>query len=92
MKNKARMGFIVKLAIIFVIIFCLVSIFNLRTGYNDLKNQEQQLLLEKEKYEENINRLLSEINHPMNEEYVRRIAREKLNYYLPDEIVFYSDR
>ncbi len=92
MENKSRMGFIVKLAIFFVIVFCAISIFRMRSEYNGLQKEEKQLLLEKAKYEDNIDRLISELEHPIDEEYVRRIAREKLNYFLPDEIVFYSNR
>lgn len=92
MKNGMRMNFIVKLAILAVMCFCAVSILRMRSEYNDLVKTEQELLKKKSEYEDSIDRLRSELEHEMDEDYIRRVAREKLNYYLPDEIVFYSDR
>lgn len=87
-----RFSFFVKLAILVVICFCAVNIIRLRTEYNDLKDTEAQLEQQKEDYLDEIDRLKNELERPMDDEYVMRIAREKLNYYLPDEIIFYNDR
>ncbi len=86
MKNGGRLNFFVKLTILVVICFCAVNIIKLRTDYNDLKDREAELLKEKAEYEEAIDKLKFDL------EQVMRIAREKLNYYLPDEIIFYNDR
>lgn len=91
MKN-ARLNFFIKLTILVVICFCAVNIIRLRTEYNELKATEAELIKQKAEYEETIERLKAELEHPMDDEYVMRIAREKLNYYLPDEIIFYNDR
>ena len=53
---------------------------------------EAELLKEREAYEEEIERIREELDHEMDDDYIMRIAREKLNYYLPDEIIFYNDR
>jgi cell division protein FtsL len=75
-----------------VICFCAVNIIRLRTEYNSLVEAQNKLEEQKEAYEEEIERLKSELERPMDDEYVMRIAREKLNYYLPDEVIFYNDR
>lgn len=92
MKKSARLNFFIKLTILVVICFCAVNIVRLRTEYNSLKAQEEELLKQREEYLDEIDRLKAELEHPMDDEYVMRIAREKLNYYLPDEIIFYNDR
>ena len=92
MKKTARFNFFVKLTILVVICFCAVNIVRLRNDLNNLKEQEQNYIEEKARYEEEIHRLREEYERPMDDEYVMRIAREKLNYYLPDEIVFFNDR
>lgn len=89
---KGRLNFFTKLTIIVVICFCAVNIIRLRTEYNGLVEQEKALKEEKENYEDEIDRLKSELSRPMDDEYVMRIARDKLNYYLPDEIIFFNDR
>ena len=91
MKN-ARLNFFIKLTILVVICFCAVNIIRLRTEYNSLLETQNKLEQQKEAYEEEIERLKSELERPMDDEYVMRIAREKLNYYLPDEVIFYNDR
>lgn len=91
MKNGGRLNFFVKLTIIAVICFCVVNILKLRSDYNDLKIKEKDLIAEKEKYMDAIEQLRSELEHPMDNEYIMRVAREKLGYYLPDEIIFYND-
>lgn len=50
------------------------------------------MLKEKAEYEEAIDKLKFDLEQEMDEDYIMRIAREKLNYYLPDEIIFYNDR
>lgn len=87
-----RFSFFVKLAILVVICFCAVNIIRLRTEYNDLKDTQAQLEQQKEDYLDEIDRLKNELERPMDDDYVMRIAREKLSYYLPDEIIFYNDR
>ncbi len=92
MNKTARFNFFIKLTILVVICFCTVNIIRLRGDFNNLHDQEKELLEEKERYEEEINRLKENLEHEMDDEYIMRIAREKLNYYLPDEIIFYNDR
>ena len=92
MKKKARFNFFIKLTILVVICFCAVNIIRLRGDYNNLKDQENEYLEQKEQFEEEIAHLLDEYNRPMDEEYIMRIARQKLNYFLPDEILFFNDR
>ncbi len=92
MKKSARLNFFIKLTILAVICFCAVNIIRLRTEYNSLKAQEAELLQQRDDYLDEIDRLKAELEHPMDNDYVMRIAREKLNLYLPDEIIFYNDR
>jgi cell division protein FtsB len=92
MKKTARFNFFIKLTILVVICFCAVNIIRLRNDYNNLRDQEKELLEEKERYEDEIAKLKEDLLHDMDDEYIMRIAREKLNYYLPDEIIFFNDR
>lgn len=92
MKKTARFNFFIKLTILVVICFCAVNIIRLRNDFNNLRDQEKELLEEKERYEDEIARLKEDLLHDMDDEYIMRIAREKLNYYLPDEIIFFNDR
>ena len=92
MKKTARFNFFIKLTILVVICFCAVNIIRLRNDFNNLRDQERELLEEKERYEDEIAKLKEDLLHDMDDEYIMRIAREKLNYYRPDEIIFFNDR
>ena len=92
MNSGGRLNFFVKLTILVVICFCAGNIIMLRADYNDLRDREEELLREKQQYEDAIDKLRSDLDHEMDNDYIMRIAREKLNYYLPDEIIFYNDR
>ena len=87
-----NLNFFVKLTLVVVIIFCIVSIIRLRTSYSDLVASENEMKAQRIAYIDEIDRLREELDHELDQDYVMRIARERLNYYLPDEILFYSDR
>ena len=85
-------NFFIKLGIFVLIAFCVINIFTLRSKYNSLLETEKQLRAQKEEYLEEIDRLKEELEHEMDDEYIMRIAREQLDFYLADEILFFSDR
>ena len=87
-----NLNFFVKLTMIVIIIFSVVSIVRLRTSYRELEAAEAEMQEQRVAYLDEIDRLKEELDHEMDQDYVMRIARERLNYYLPDEILFYSDR
>ena len=81
----------VRLAVIIVITVCLITILKLQIQFNKL-NEERKVLTEQvEEYREDIEELKAEIERPFDDEYVIRVAREKLGYHLPDEIIYYND-
>lgn len=81
----------VKIAVIIVVAVCLITILNLQIQFNKL-NEEKKLLEEQvREYSEDIEELKAEIERPFDDEYVIRVAREKLGYHLPDEIIYYND-
>ena len=92
MKQSTRLNFFIKLAILAVIVFCVVSIVRLRSDLQRLRRDEAALLAQKAAYEEEIEKLKADLAEEMDDDYIMRIAREKLNYYLPDEIIFFNDR
>ena len=87
-----NLNFFVKLVIVIVIVYCIVTIITLRTKYNNMMTTESELIKQRDDYIEEIDRIREELEMEMDDDYIMRLAREKLNYYLPDEILFYSDR
>ena len=59
--------------------------------YSELERQKEALEDKVEEYEAEIEELEYLIDCPVDYDYIVRIAREKLNLYLPDDIIYYND-
>ena len=59
--------------------------------YSELQREKEALEQKVEEYENEIERLEYLIDCPVDYDYIVRIAREKLNLYLPDDIIYYND-
>jgi len=81
----------VRVAFIVLMIFCFVTTLSLQLEYNRLKTEAAALENQIEEAAENVEELQNALNTPFDYEYIIRFAREKLNYRLPEEIVFYND-
>lgn len=88
---KIKMNFFVKTAIAVFICFCLILIINLQMELKDLKDNNILLYEQIETYNDNIEQISEQLAQPYNDEYVERVAREKLNYRMPNEIIFFND-
>ena len=79
-----------------VIIFAMmivgvVSIVKLQLEYNSLQVRRDASLAEIQNTGERMEMLQSSLDMPFNDEYIIKIAREKLNLRLPEEIVYYNN-
>ena len=81
----------VRVAFIILMVFCLVTTLSLQLEYNRLKVEKAALEKQITDAAENVEELTYALNTPFDHEYIIRFAREKLNYRLPEEIVFYND-
>ncbi|MBQ3182144.1 MAG: septum formation initiator family protein [Clostridia bacterium] len=86
-----RTNIFVRIAVIIVIVVCLITILKLQIQFNRLNEEKKVLSAQVEEYQEDIEELKAEIERPFDDEYVIRVAREKLGYHLPDEIIYYND-
>lgn len=89
MKNKVNLKKIIKLAFAIVVGIYIVSIFMKQQKTLNSYNASQEyyaLQIDKQKkYKEELTELKNNINSP---EYIEKIAREKLDMYLPNERVY----
>lgn len=87
----SKTNLFVKIAIVIVVVVCLVTILKLQIQFNQLNEERKILEAQVNEYVEDIEELKAEIERPFDDEYVIRVAREKLGYHLPDEIIYYND-
>lgn len=59
--------------------------------YSELQREKQALEDKVEKYEAEVEKLEYLIDSPIDYDYIVRVAREKLNLYLPNEIIYHND-
>ena len=69
-------------------IVALVNFVSRIVEYNEMQTRKEQLLADINEAKDNIEELEYWIEAPMDDEYIMKFAREKLDLYRADEIVF----
>lgn len=90
-KKHSEMNIFVRFAVVVFVIASLFSSVKILMKYNDYRDKTEKLQIEKEEYVENIERIEYELSLDFDDEYVIRIAKEKLNLCMPGESVYYND-
>ena len=78
---------------LFIALILVSSIFIFATRlmeYNELRQEKEELESQIQQQQQQIDKLNRDIAAPMDDEYIIRVAREKLNLYFPDETIFYG--
>lgn len=80
-----------KIAVFVFAALCIISIFSFNADKQELLAQKKALEEEISRCEEEILAMENDLSKPYDDEYIIRVAREKLNMRLPEEIVFITD-
>lgn len=89
--EKTRSNTIIRWVIVGILLLsAIVSAINIMQ-YNQKMNEAKKLEAEKEILEEKIEEMRYRLDSPLDDDYIARIAREKLGLCYPDEIIFYGD-
>ena len=88
---RQRANIVVRLAVLCVAVFLVFSAVNMQFRLSELR--ENKALLEEQLavLEDRLIYMQLRLDAPITDEYIRRIARGKLNYRESDEILFYND-
>lgn len=89
--NSWKDNVFVRVALLVLAAFCVVTILSLQLEYNRMKTERDALSAQIAEAQQKVDELQNALDTPFDDEYVIKIAREKLNYRLPEEIVFYND-
>ena len=88
---KSRSNIFVKAAAVVFIVFCAVTIIRMQFEFNALKESKTKVEEQIKVYELKIDELQARLEEDFDTEYIMRIAREKLKFRLPEEIIFYNN-
>lgn len=89
--HSIRMSIPVKLAVFFAFVFLIITYISIQIKYNNLAAQQDELNARIETVNDSIEALQNRLDTPFDKEYVISLAKSKLGYCLPDEIIFYND-
>ncbi len=88
---KRKSNIFIKAATFVFIVFCTVTIIKMQFEFNNLKDDKAEVEEQIKNYELKIDELQARLEEDFDTEYIMRIAREKLNFRLPEEVIFYND-
>ncbi len=81
----------VKIAAVITVVFCVITLLSSNAEREELRLERDRLAALVEEYNDEILGLENDLAAPINDDYIIKIAREKLNMRLPEEIVFVTN-
>jgi len=96
-KSKRRLShakirsMVIAVAVSLLLIVALINFVSMLVEYNEMQAKKEMLLEEINDTKDNIEELEYWIDAPMDDDYIMKFAREKLDLYRADEIVFAGD-
>ena len=91
MFEKKKLSLFAKVALLAFFAFCAITVVSQYLSMHDLEKTEAELQRQQQILQEDIDRIQDQLDRPFDEEYIQKVAREKLGYHLPQEIIFYND-
>ena len=82
---------LLRLMLAILLIVSLVLFISSLLKYDSLMREKEELAKERDELTLEVEELRYLIDSPVDYDYIVRVAREKLNLHLPDEIVYYND-
>ncbi|HPE95126.1 MAG TPA: septum formation initiator family protein [Bacillota bacterium] len=89
--GSVKTNIFVRLAVVAVVLFFIITVIDLRSQLNSLKDEKERLETTVIKLNDNIEEINAELDTPLTDEYIEKIARELYDYRDADEIIFYND-
>ena len=71
-----------------LLVVSLITFISKLVAYNELQNKKSELEAQVHRYKDSIEELEYWLEAPMDDDYIMKFAREKLDLFRPDEIVF----
>lgn len=90
-KERLKLNVFVRIAFVMVIVFLAVTAIKIQLEINELEEKKTALNEQIDDYVFSIDKIQNDLNTPVDDDYIIRIAKEKLNLRLPEEIIFYND-
>lgn len=90
MKKTFEMNIFVRCAVVLCIVASLATAVRMLMKYNDYRERIEVLNAKKEAYEESIEEIKYNLTREFDDEYVIRVAKDKLNLCMPGDVIYYN--
>ena len=90
-KKIKRSNLIIRISFILIFVFLFISVINLQVQIRDLRVEREKRAAQLQTLQDSIDELELRISTPIDDKYIERIARDRLGYRKPGEIIYYND-
>lgn len=87
-RKPIRANLIVRIAFTLIFIFLFVSVINLQVEMNELRQLRDERVAKVAQLQDDVDELELRIAEPIDDEYIERVARDRLGLRKPNEIIF----
>lgn len=88
--KKQKFSFILSIGLLLVAGYFVISLINVQMDIKDRKEKAAELEVQYQQQLAENERLQAVVDGGDEDEYIERVAREKLGYVMPDEKVYYN--
>ena len=85
------MNYIKQIIFIFIIVLMMIVALRVQISINESNRTKEEKISENEMLLHENEKLKNELEAPVDDEYLKRVAEEKLDYKDPDKQYFYND-
>ena len=82
---------VITIAICLLLVVSIITFISKIVEYNELQNKKSELEAQVHQYKDSIEELEYWLEAPMDDDYIMKFAREKLDLFRADEVVFTGD-
>jgi len=90
-KKIKRSNLIIRISFILIFVFLFISVINLQVQIRDLRVEREKRAAQLQTLQDSIDELELRLSTPIDDKYIERIARDRLGYRNPGEIIYYND-
>ncbi len=90
-KKIKRSNLIIRISFVLIFVFLFISVINLQVQIRDLRVEREKRAAQLQTLQDSIDELELRIATPIDDKYIERIARDRLGYRKPGEIIYYND-
>ncbi len=90
-KKIKRSNLIIRISFVLIFVFLFISVISLQVQIRDLRVEREKRAAQLQTLQDSIDELELRIATPIDDKYIERIARDRLGYRKPGEIIYYND-